>query len=113
MPTTWTRTPEEFHKIYAANTDAFYRLGGSSMAKELDEFVTKCALSLWSRCGGLSEKHVAMANEIGLRCIAEGVETEDQLEIMRIYGCRYVQGYVFDKPMPVEEFEKRLMIGAY
>ena len=56
---------------------------------------------------------VAMANEIGLKCIAEGVETEDQLEIMRIYGCRYVLGYVFDKPMPVEEFEKRLMIGAY
>lgn len=56
---------------------------------------------------------VAMANEIGLKCIAEGVETEDQLEIMRIYRCRYVQGYVFDKPMPVEEFEKRLMIGAY
>ena len=30
MPTTWTRTPEEFHKIYTANTDAFYRLGGYS-----------------------------------------------------------------------------------
>ena len=56
---------------------------------------------------------VAMANEIGLKCIAEGVETEDQLEIMRVYGCRYVQGFVFDKPMPVDEFEKKLMIGSY
>ena len=65
MPTTWTRAPEEFHKIYVANTDAFYRLGtNQSLAKELDEFVTKCALSLWSRCGGLNDKHVAMANEI-------------------------------------------------
>ena len=65
MPTTWTRAPEEFHKIYVANTDAFYRLGTNpSLAKELDEFVTKCALSLWSRCGGLNDKHVAMANEI-------------------------------------------------
>ena len=54
MPTTWTRTPEEFHKIYAANTDAFYRLGGSSMAEELDEFMTRCALNLWSRGGGIS-----------------------------------------------------------
>ena len=65
MPTTWSRAPEEFHKIYIANTDAFYRLGGNQgLAKELDEFVTKCALSLWSRCGGLNEKHVAMANQI-------------------------------------------------
>ena len=65
MPTTWSRAPEEFHKIYIANTDAFYRLGNNQgLAKELDEFVTKCALSLWSRCGGIGERHVAMANEI-------------------------------------------------
>ncbi len=65
MPTTWTRAPEEFHKIYIANTDAFYRLGNNQgLAKELDAFVTKCALNLWSRCGGLNEKHVAMANQI-------------------------------------------------
>jgi len=64
MPTTWTRTPEEFHKIYTANTDAFYRLGGSSMAKELDEFMTRCALNLWSRGGGITQRHVDMANQI-------------------------------------------------
>ena len=64
MPTTWTRTPEEFHKIYAANTDAFYRLGGYSMAKELDEFMTRCALSLWSKGGGITQRHVDMANQI-------------------------------------------------
>lgn len=56
---------------------------------------------------------IAMAHEIGLQCIAEGVETEDQLEIMRQYGCRYVQGYIFDKPMPVEDFEKKLREGKY
>ena len=65
MPTTWSRAPEEFHKIYLANTDAFYRLGNNAgLARELDEFVTKCALSLWSRSGGLTDKHVAMVNEI-------------------------------------------------
>ena len=64
MPTTWTRTPEEFHKIYTANTDAFYRLGGSSMARELDEFMTRCALNLWSRGGGITQRHVEMANQI-------------------------------------------------
>lgn len=64
MPTTWNRSPEEFHKIYSANTDAFYRVGSFALAKELDEFMTRCALCLWSRGGGISERHVAMANEI-------------------------------------------------
>ncbi len=64
MPTTWTRTPEEFHKIYTANTDAFYRLGGSNMARELDEFMTKCALNLWSKGGGITQRHADMANQI-------------------------------------------------
>ena len=64
MPTTWSRTPEEFHKIYIANTDAFYRIGRRDISKELDEFMSRCALSLWSRAGCITERHVDMANEI-------------------------------------------------
>lgn len=64
MPTTWNRSPEDFHKIYSANTDAFYRVGGIAMAKELDEFMTRCALGLWSRGGGISQRHVDIANQI-------------------------------------------------
>ena len=64
MPTTWNRSPEEFHKIYLANTDAFYRIGSAALAPELDAFMTKCALSLWSRAGSIGERHVAMANQI-------------------------------------------------
>lgn len=64
MPTTWNRSPEEFHKIYSANTDAFYRIGSYTLAKELDEFMMRCALSLWSRAGSITERHVEMANQI-------------------------------------------------
>lgn len=64
MPTTWNRSPEEFHKIYIANTDAFYRIGNRGVAKELDEFMTRCALNLWSRAGSISQRHVDMANQI-------------------------------------------------
>lgn len=64
MPTTWNRSPEEFHKIYLANTDAFYRIGNATLAPELDDFMTRCALSLWSRAGGIGERHVQMANQI-------------------------------------------------
>ena len=51
---------------------------------------------------------VAMAQAIGLECVAEGVETPEQIEILRDNCCDFVQGYIFDKPMPVEEFEQRL-----
>ena len=64
MPTTWNRSPEEFHKIYIANTDAFYRLGNRELARELDDFMTRCALNLWSRAGGITQRHVDMANQI-------------------------------------------------
>ena len=64
MPTAWNRSPEEFHKIYVANTDAFYRIGSMNMAKELDEFMVKCALGLWSKAGGITQRHVDMANQI-------------------------------------------------
>ena len=64
MPTTWNRSPEEFHKIYIANTDAFYRLGHRELARELDDFMTRCALNLWSRAGGITQRHVDMANQI-------------------------------------------------
>ena len=64
MPTTWNRSPEEFHKIYLANTDAFYRLGRVELAPELDKFMTKCAMGLWSKAGSINERHVAMADAI-------------------------------------------------
>ena len=56
---------------------------------------------------------VALAIELGLECIAEGVETYAQLELMREYHCELAQGYLFDKPLPVEEFKKRLDIDGY
>lgn len=64
MPTTWSRSPEEFHKIYIANTDAFYRIGSRALAGELDDFMTRCALGLWSRAGAISQRHADMANQI-------------------------------------------------
>ena len=64
MPTAWNRTPEEFHKIYVANTDAFYRVGSVTLAEELDKFMTSCALGLWSRAGSITQRHVDMANQI-------------------------------------------------
>ena len=56
---------------------------------------------------------VSMANEIGMKCVAEGVETEDQLDMMKESGCYIAQGFFFDKPLPVEEFEERMIEKTY
>jgi|GEM_PF-55854 len=58
-------------------------------------------------------KHViVMCNDLGVRCIAEGVETAGQLKILRELRCGFVQGYYFDKPLPLEQFEQKYMIST-
>ena len=47
-----------------------------------------------------------MVNDLGMKMIAEGVETEEQAAFLRNEGCSEMQGFHFYKPMPVEEFEK-------
>jgi len=52
----------------------------------------------------IAEAIVVMAHRLGLKVIAEGVETEGQLALLAEAGCEYVQGYLYAKPMPVETF---------
>ena len=66
-----------------------------------------------SVCNIMFKHVVSMAKEMGLECIVEGVETPAQLEVLRDNNCELAQGYLFDKPMPVEEFEKRLDMKRY
>ena len=48
---------------------------------------------------------IAMAKSLNLEVIAEGVETEEQLQILLNMGCAHYQGYLFGKPVPVGQFE--------
>ncbi|NLC73262.1 MAG: AAA family ATPase [Ruminococcaceae bacterium] len=64
MPTTWKRSPEELHKIYIANTEAFYLVAGRSMTVQLDEFMAQCALGLWSKASGITQLHVDTFNQL-------------------------------------------------
>lgn len=56
----------------------------------------------------LCEAIVSMAHKLGLKVIAEGVETELQSELLTEMGCDFAQGYFFSKPLPADELDKLL-----
>ncbi len=51
---------------------------------------------------------VLLAECMKLKTIAEGVETREELDALRVLGCDYVQGYYYSKPLPRDEFERYL-----
>lgn len=54
-------------------------------------------------------KHIiSLADDLGMTTIAEGVETKEQIELLKKYGCYRAQGYIFDKPLIKDDFEKVL-----
>ena len=56
----------------------------------------------------LTNAIISMGKIMNLNIIAEGVETKEQLEVLKKIGCDEVQGYYFSKPKPIKEFEKWL-----
>jgi EAL domain-containing protein (putative c-di-GMP-specific phosphodiesterase class I) len=52
---------------------------------------------------------IAMAKNLGMTVIAEGVETEAQRDFLAINGCKLYQGFLFGKPVPLIEFEQSLL----
>nr|WP_326530876.1 EAL domain-containing protein [Rhodoferax sp.] len=51
---------------------------------------------------------ITMGNTLGMNVIAEGVETQEQLNFLRLHGCATYQGYLFSRPVPLAEFEALL-----
>jgi EAL domain-containing protein (putative c-di-GMP-specific phosphodiesterase class I) len=54
---------------------------------------------------------IAMAQSLDMDVIAEGVETEEQRQFLLDEGCTHYQGYLFSKPVPIEQFEALLKQG--
>ncbi|GEM_PF-3170821 len=61
------------------------------------------------RGGRIISAIVRMAHSIGMPVICEGIETPEQASFMRSIDCFYAQGFWFDRPIPVDEYEKRLL----
>lgn len=54
-------------------------------------------------------RHVlSLAQELGLECIVEGIETEAHIQLLKDNECDLAQGFYFDKPLPCKIFETKL-----
>lgn len=51
---------------------------------------------------------IRVTQAIGLDMVAEGVETKDQVDFLSECGCDIAQGFYYAKPMPLEDFNKKL-----
>lgn len=87
--------------------------------KEIEVDLLKMDLKFFEKTGDSkrAEKIVSsvitLANDLGMPVIAEGVETAEDVEMIRAAGCQMVQGYYYAKPMPVEDFERYLETYPY
>ncbi len=75
---------------------------------KLDKGFVKGSLST-KRGHDIIKGLIKILNEIELDIVCEGVETREEEEIISNYGCKEIQGYLYDKPIPVSEFEKKYL----
>ncbi len=78
--------------------------------RDVDFAIIKIDKSMIDRIGSsrkanlLLEKFVSVFHELNAKVVAEGVETERQVEFLKQIGCDYIQGYYFYRPMPEKDF---------
>ena len=64
-----------------------------------------------SRNGAIIASITSLAHSLGMQTTAEGVETMDELELVRMYGCSHVQGFIYERPLDVQQANARLAAG--
>ncbi len=105
------------HRVgYVVEMDDFGS-GYSSLnvLKDLDVDIIKLDMRFLSgniggRGGTIISSIVHMAKWLDTPVIAEGVETQEQADFMKSIGCRYVQGYLYSKPLEEAGFKDQLMV---
>ena len=122
--TSYIEHPKETMKILDALDDLGVNLwlddfgtGHSSIA-HLQHFTTLDGIKLPGafmkgvprdkRCSAIVKSLISLAHELELDVIAEGVEREEQLDVLRELQCEYVQGFLLSKPMSIDAFQATL-----
>ncbi|MBR0565876.1 EAL domain-containing protein [Azoarcus sp. L1K30] len=111
-----TEVTERLHKLRGAGVrlalDDFgtgYSAMGYLQRYDIDflkidrSFVSALSSSPGDRA--ISEAIIAMAHKLGIQVVAEGIENEDQHNILHAAGCDFGQGFLFARPMPMDDFE--------
>jgi diguanylate cyclase (GGDEF)-like protein len=70
---------------------------------KIDQSFVRGASLAGSRKSAVIRAVVSLARELGMETTAEGVETHDELKLMKELGCSMIQGYIYGKPMPAED----------
>lgn len=83
-----------------------------NMLKDIPVDILKIDLRFLSNCNNqfrsntILKSVIAMADDLKLPTIAEGVETKEQADFLLNIGCCCIQGYYYSKPLPVSDYEK-------
>src|SRR5690606_26814280 len=78
---------------------------------KIDQYFTR-NIHIDAKDAALVDTIIRMAHNVGLNVIAEGVETDEQLEFLKVRECDQAQGYFFNKPLPAEDIERLYKLPA-
>ncbi|NML94136.1 EAL domain-containing protein [Novosphingobium olei] len=78
---------------------------------KIDQSFVRGATQPGSRNGAIIGSIVSLAEALGMETTAEGVETLDELDLIRVLGCSHVQGYIYERPLSAEAAASRLTSG--
>jgi len=79
---------------------------------KIDQSFVRGATEKGSRNGAIISSIVNLAEALGMETTAEGVETHDELDLMRALGCSHIQGYIYEKALTATQVTQRLAEGA-
>ncbi len=78
---------------------------------KIDQSFVRGATVNGSRNGAIISSIVSLAEALNMETTAEGVETLDELDLVRLLGCSHVQGYIYEKPLSAKAASERLAAG--
>ncbi|WP_245978573.1 EAL domain-containing protein [Aurantiacibacter xanthus] len=78
---------------------------------KIDQSFVRGATEQGSRNGAIIASITNLAHALGMDTTAEGVETMDELDLVRLHGCSHVQGFIYAKPMSAKDATERLASG--
>nr|WP_237392459.1 EAL domain-containing protein [Aurantiacibacter rhizosphaerae] len=78
---------------------------------KIDKSFVRGITEAGSRNAAIIASITSLAQSLGMETTAEGVETMDELDLVRKHGCSHVQGYIYERPMDVRQADARIAAG--